>query len=807
MKRSFAQFIAENGLKNDIPSARHFFFSKANYKADIALVEVPFENDYGDKNTINIASGADVTLWSLRCPYNPKGHSADLINYSAKVRKAPAFSVKDLEKMKIEITFSYHFDAYTPPNNGEKMFRSAFVIEKTETFRIDREKALPHLRAVWYLNSDNVNWSEKLIFDFNRGVKSQSVNFVADQTNSLLGDTIQPSMIKITNKKDFSPQMEFQLNNSLRKHNLAEGLDSVFDIFVPKKADYRSFEKFSYLNLFDDLWPSMNYTKGQNRSLKGIKDYKNDIDFFKDNVNYKKNDVGIENYTCLFSTKNRTKTDSTFLFHFKEASINVKAGSFYITNEAFEMMKTSLFFKEAIAQNRITVKKRDVKSIADSFTHNDDEQTKEMLSFLKQGTERSSLTKITITDNFIFYDIAILKPQSYKFNRMFAFEIGNPGQSTNFKHSKITNSKRKLELISSGVISNVKNFHSNNIFENSEKALAKNIEDGIKHFYKLNGSTEKNYHFAIREENIYFPNIDYDLNLSPSSPDQGSTNEVYYIYNENANEWHIPNLNLSARISGACIFNDATAHGSYFSLIESSKYHSWKLPTQTTFKNFNMQIFDANGNALPGVTSNNKVLPLKDIGFSFNEKNRLREMDLIDILSPSVHEYILVLNAKSESNSVTYSNVGDADIRKIVNKYPFKNYKYLMSLENVVLPTKFPKNTETSYLFVKVVGLENSPIILHNGVSVNILGCLNLSAEGDNWRKQTSKDANYALTLTNQNKNTPHTNYKFEIKSLSELNSFTITLLNQDRQEVLFTTSNLRPQYNFKISVHNKYVH
>ena len=810
MKRSFTPYLNDI-LTNEFPETRHFFFAEGKYTPNIGLVEIPLINFEGIRNTLNIPAKTDITIWSLKCPYERKSHAASLLKYSADVRNAPAFEKKNLEIYNIQMFNTFQLSAYTPPKNGEGSFKTVFNVSKQLNFKLQQDLITPYLTSVHYLDADNITWKTKNVLDLNRAITDSKVQFLVERTNNIFEKGNQ-TMIAITNKDlyNYNPTIEFHMNTPSNSQNLYEEIKPKFDMFVPETVAPHSHSKFKKINLFDHFWPEESYQRGGERFHKGIKDYDTHRNFLADLITYLENKN--TPFECLFSTKDRVNTNANYLFHFKNASINVKAGSFYVTKEHFEMMQTSLFYTEYSTKGNIKHFEQDIDSIASQMSPINKDQKTTMIAYLRGNDKtRTKLVKIMIAKSFIFYHISVLSPQASKLNRMFSYEIGTPGEMIDYKKKIISNLERKRYLVSSGKLIKSENLKVLNLFEDDGKGMAMDLETDLVEFYKDNWKRDKVFRDPIYPEVLTFPNFIYKLHLKPSALDVDSFSEVFYVYNQEANRWSIPNLNTEVNMSGICLFNARSKNAHvynntpYFNLIDFTNRHNWTNQLKKNIKNFDMSLFNSFGDPFPSVTSNGKIKGFKDIGISINEENRAKSMEIFESHAPAIREYIFILNAQSQEDNINYRIESDKYMKDLINQYPLRKNRYILSLESAVLPTKFKDNRNCSFVFIKVVGLERATDLILNGNYHQILGTINLDSEGDAWKGELANETNYAFSFGSTVLQSKHPHYKLEIKSLSEIKSFTLSLINQSGQQVSFQNeTQLRPQYTLKIQVHEK---
>ena len=393
-------------INEPFPEARHFFFTSSNFKAEESMVAIPFENENGSKTNVNLPRGTDVKIWNMVVPYQsqekPKVYSNDVINYSAKVREADSSYMGRDQSRSIYFDVAIDVELYSIASDRESKGSTLLSVHLKEHFKFDKEVAKNYFYPVWHLQSDNSTWVQKDIFDLRNLVADGFCQFLLDNKNN--GNNkkgSKSSRINFTStKKRDGTIIKFHLNTELCPWSLGEKIAPIFDIFCPELGDSLEwYKKFRHLNMFEAFWPTNEFDKNAiNTPIIGLKAVDDHAEFFRLYLDYVKP-------SCLVSSMDRSSTDNTFIFHFKEYSINVKAGIFYVTKEAFTMMKKSVFFMESVEENRINWMEQPLEEIIKQMENKESKDEKQKtLSFLKQNDEkRKSLIKVIVKKSFVFY--------------------------------------------------------------------------------------------------------------------------------------------------------------------------------------------------------------------------------------------------------------------------------------------------------------------------------------------------------------------------------------------------------------------
>lgn len=179
-------------------------------------------------------------------------------------------------------------------------------------------------------------------------------------------------------------------------------------------------------------------------------------------------------------------------------------------------------------------------------------------------------------------------------------------------------------------------------------------------------------------------------------------------------------------------------------------------------------------------------------------------MAVMQNMTPYAGKHTMLLtNTDIGVDTVTYNISGDRAIVDLSNQYPLKSQRYWFALDGVHCPTKFKNNESALTLFPNISGVIKMPPFMHDGYEQRYLGCINLNSEGNEWKQTNSRDTDYAFKLGALSSNYPHVHYPFEFTSLADIKNFTITLLNQRREYIIFETTK-RPQYQIFITAYPK---
>lgn len=431
-----------------------FIFSECPYQQDTGIVQATFENFTGKRDNIQVPREPDITAFSLLAPYNSSEHNFELTNYSDAVRLVASYD--SAVSSNVEMTVDYQLSAYLPSTENYDEFVYDFSISRDEVFSLAKVDD-KYTYSVYYLDSDHTTWRQKAILDVIQTANNNGLRFLLDkemkgQENVFEGE--ESSLISLVSTgNEFKPVLEFYLNTPLQPRDLSKEISSEFDIFCPEIGMEQQYLKFRGLNLFYDLWPVQNSDVTEMRCIRA---YPTHQEFFR---NYLEHSRGIRP-ECLISTQDRNNTDSCFIFHFRAQNIYVKAGIFYVTSTAFQVMKETTFFKEALSNNwMIGLEKQTFESIVDGMNSGNDIQRNDMLDFLGDAKNRTTLTKIMVLQPFGFSHTVKEQGleeneqlQTWKFDGVLAFEVRNPGPNkVNFKElSNVTNLQRHRELVRSG---------------------------------------------------------------------------------------------------------------------------------------------------------------------------------------------------------------------------------------------------------------------------------------------------------------------------------------------------------------------
>ena len=395
---------------------------------------------------------------------------------------------------------------------------------------------------------------------------------------------------------------------------------------------------------------------------------------------------------------------------------------------------------------------------------------------------------------------------------MLAFEVDTPGQKRKFNKMSLSHRSRRNELERCGQLRKVNNFRTENFLANEGADVKDKVENHLEDFFSDIDNRFKETSLTLNNKDMFLaPLIKYQKDIKPTLTSSDVTGEVVYIYSTLANSWNLPTLSRTASITGTCSFNSSDNKNvtidevTHYVLINNKNSHTWQLNTDQSIRSFDLSLYDSSASPFPAVLDSGKPRPFKLIGFSFNQENQNMAINLYKIKNPYVDQLTLLLTAKNNPGQdfITYRMSGDTYTRRFFSQYDFSNFRYLLTMRGVILPTHFDKNDETSIVFLKVVGLNSAAKILINGEMHYFLGIMDLTSE-TTWLEGTKKDKAFSFKLSDSSSDSSHVCYPLELINVSDISNFTISLLDQNGKDISFTKTTKRPQYRLDLTVHPK---
>ena len=556
------------------------------------------------------------------------------------------------------------------------------------------------------------------------------------------------------------------------------------------------------MNLTDAFWPSTN-------NYPALKDYRLQVNFFEAYLQFAKNQTG-DLPNCLISTKDRSNTDSSFIFHFKTLSINVKAGFFYVTKEAHEMMKLSTYYTEWENENKLIAIEETLEEM--TFSLSNPEKTN-AISYLQNGdSRRTSMIKIIITTNFLEYHTVLNLPKKHKFNKMLAFEIGTKDTPLIiFQDANPTNEARRQELAMTGKIIRADGFLSNNFFVNDGVDLSAGVKQEIESFHAFAHNRYVETSIPTEFQHFLNPPITYRRNLSPFSTNLNTDGEILYIYTDKGVPWIVDHTGgIKVLLSGVVEFSGLDNNKTviidgihHYPLISNEKSHTWLLQEDFSLKEFNLGIFTERAIAFPTVYDNqNKPVTFKNLGVSFGSVQRDNYIEKMNYNQLITSQHIILRSENTGNYFVKYSYEGDSNTRQFLTKYKPTDYTIILRIKGAVIPTRFEGNDSATVLFLKCVGANEADEVLLDGMVIPILGYINLRSNSY-WTDGMTKDNIHYFELEDDKNGKA---FPLLIKNTSDMSSLTISLTNSKGEDITFPNTERRPQIFLELSIYSKRV-